>query len=366
MFDLIRLGTMPPVPPIVASRFNGIPADIRRPLRPDRVFSDAVPAVGLVPALAERPASVGVFVFHDMVVEDFAVALVSENLASPDSPATYGMVALDPVRDVQIVDVLFDNVVTTQPRVVVPVAHLVLHLAFDLGMGLARLPDAAVVPIHAHRQDVADRARFEAVDGFQILGLVVSLQADADFQILLFGVLIGGQYAADARAIHAERFLGEDVLARLNGGLEMNRSEPRRSRQNDQVDRTRQKLFVGIEAVELVFGLDSHPLGLRLELPLEVPQAALQLVFKSVGHGDKLNVALRRERLVCRPGSTSATTHKADANLVASAGESPRRKRPSPYEARADSGGGRRLHPVPALGAFIHIRCHGKTFVWAR
>ena len=43
----------------------------------------------------------------------------------------------------------------------------------------------------------------QPVDRFDIFGLMVALQADADFQVLLFGVLVRSQHAANAGPVDA-------------------------------------------------------------------------------------------------------------------------------------------------------------------
>ena len=44
--------------------------------------------------------------------------------------ALIGILALEPVDHVEIVDVLLDDVVAAEPGEVVPVAHLVVHFGF--------------------------------------------------------------------------------------------------------------------------------------------------------------------------------------------------------------------------------------------
>ncbi len=185
------------------------------------------------------------------------------------------------------------------------------------------------------------------------------LQADADFQVLGLGMLIGGQHAADARPVDAQRLLGEDVFARLDGRLEMNRAEAGRRRQDDQVDVRRQELFVRVEAGELMVGLDGDPLRLRAEFVLEVMQAALQLVLEGVGHRHELHVPLRRQGLMGRSGTASAAADQTDANHIAAAGIRPR-ERITGQQAGAESGSRRRLHEVTARGTFRGRIGHGE------
>src|ERR1700693_2724173 len=95
------------------------------------------------------------------MIEDFTILLVGPNLAAAHPPALSRVVLLDPVADVEIVNVLLDDVVAAEPDVVVPVANLVLHFAFALLPRLAGIPGSGAVPIDAQRGDVAD---FSVVD----------------------------------------------------------------------------------------------------------------------------------------------------------------------------------------------------------
>ncbi len=107
-----------------------------------------------------------------------------------------------------------------------------------------------------------------------------------------------------------------------------------------------------------MIGLDGDAFGLRLKLPLEAPQAALQLILERVGHGDELHVPLGRKRLIRRAASSSAATDKADANPIAAGRVRTRRQGQAAQQTGADGGNGRRLHEVTARGAFIQIRSH--------
>ncbi len=98
-------------------------------------------------ALDERP--VGILVFDRVMIEDLSRIRPGPDLATALSLRPNRVSFLHPVRDVEVVDVLLDDVVAAQPVEVVPVAHLVLHF------GLSRLPlshpHALAVPVHSAR-----------------------------------------------------------------------------------------------------------------------------------------------------------------------------------------------------------------------
>jgi hypothetical protein len=56
---------------------------------------------------------------------------------------------LDPAADVDVVDVLFADLVADKPVEVVPVVGLELHFGL-LGFGAVAIPNAAAVPVDPH------------------------------------------------------------------------------------------------------------------------------------------------------------------------------------------------------------------------
>ena len=87
-------------------------------------------------------------------------------------------------------------------------------------------PDAPLVPVDAGRGEVADRAVVDPLHALDVAGLVAALGAGDDRELLLLGLLVGGQDLADAGAVDGDRLLGEDVLAGLDGRLEVRGRKP--------------------------------------------------------------------------------------------------------------------------------------------
>ena len=107
------------------------------------------------------------------------------------------------------------------------------------------------VPVHAGRQDVADLPVVDPLHRLDVAGLVAPLGAGHDREALVLRLLGRVEHLADAGHVHADRLLGEDVLAGLDGRLEVDRAEARRGGQDDVVDlRQGQELLVRVEAVE--------------------------------------------------------------------------------------------------------------------
>src|SRR4051794_24300252 len=109
--------------------------------------------------------AVRVFIFDRKVIPDLTGFVVGiELLAGAHTPAFHGMGVHDPVRDVDVVDVLLADVVAAQPDVMIPVADLPLEISAAV---VAAMPDrTAVHPINASGSHVPDGAIMDALDGF--------------------------------------------------------------------------------------------------------------------------------------------------------------------------------------------------------
>ena len=157
------------------------------------------------------------------------------------------MVVLDPVTDVQVVNVLLADVVAAEPDEMVPVAHLVFHFGhFRRAVAEPRL---AAVPVGLAEDHVADRAIVDLLDAVDVALLVAALQADDHLEVLLVGQLVGLQQAAEAGGVDAAGLLHEDVFAggnrrRIVDGAETGRawqSAPRPGRRRSPSGRRRSR-----------------------------------------------------------------------------------------------------------------------------
>ena len=103
-------------------------ADICPAGGPVGVFGNAVPAVADVSALAEQYRAVAVFFvveFDEVVIVDFAVFLAGAYLATALALGFDGVAAHQPVNNIEVMNVLFGDVVTAEPVEVVPVLSLI-------------------------------------------------------------------------------------------------------------------------------------------------------------------------------------------------------------------------------------------------
>ena len=270
-------------------------ADVSVALGAVRVLGHAVPTAADVAALAEHLGAVGIGVFQEVMIEDLAEFLARADLAASLAVAVRRRPAHQPVADVQVVDVLFADMVAAQPIKVVPVAHLVLQFALIL---LPRAhPDAAAVPVDARTNDVADRPVAQAGDRFLVLGFMVALQADGHHQALLLRFFVRGQQAPDSRRVRTQRLLHEYVLSGLDRGFEVQRPESGRRGQNHQIDVALQNSLVGVETRELP--LRRH-VQLIPYLALDRSVCALQPVSEHVAHCHQFDRPVRVQILFGR------------------------------------------------------------------
>ena len=87
--------------------------------------------------------------------------------------------------------------------------------------------DGAVHAIGSHRDDVADRAVADSLVQFLASVAVADHEADADFQILLVGLLRQVEHLLGLDAVGHERLFHEDVEAALDRVLEVQASGTR-------------------------------------------------------------------------------------------------------------------------------------------
>src|SRR5665213_1980939 len=340
MLDLVWIGAVALVSPYFLAVFSRLEessaADVGHQLGSVSVFGNAVDTTALVAALALDLGSVGVSELDHVVIVNFAVVDPGANLTAAHPHRGDRMAFHDPIGHVQVVNMLLDDVIAAQPHEVIPVAHLVFHF------GLVRLaranPHAGVVPIDAEKAKVAKLPILNPLDGFDVVGLMMALKSDADLEVLFLGFLDGGQEFANALGIGRHRLFRKDVLALLDGVLEMNRPKSRRRRDDDQVGAGVDRLLIGVEADKLMIVLD---IDLVAVLALERVVRTLEAIFKRVGHRDQFDRPLRgAQRLPGGAASATAAADERDLDRLIAGGMS--RPRDKAIGGGYRGGGGRR------------------------
>ena len=218
---------------------------------------------------------------------------------------------------------LLANVVAANPGEVVPVAHLVFHfgeLAAVLGFqfGARMHPRRLAVPVGAQRDDVADRAVVQALDGFDVAGLMMALEPDPDLEAFLFRLLGGGEHFADTGRIGGDGFFREDVFARFDRGLDLHRAEAGRRGEDDDIGDF-DGFFKSIEAEELALFRHVDAVGV---LGFEIVERAGEAVFVDIGHSHEFDRAdlVRAECLIRRAAAATAAADEGDFDFVIARG----------------------------------------------
>ncbi len=160
-----------------------------------------------------------------------------------------------------------------------------------------------------------------ALHALDVAGLVAALGAGDDAEVLLLGLLGGGEHLADAGAVDGDGLLGEDVLAGLDDGFEVLRAEARRGGQDHQVAAV-DDLLVGVEADEAAVVGDVELL-LDDVVVLESFAAALEAVLEDVAEGVELDVvggAGGLADVLGGAGAAAAAADQADLDRVAAGG----------------------------------------------
>ncbi len=144
---------------------------------------------------------------------------------------------------------------------------------------------------------------------------MAALGAGDDAQVLLLRLLVSGQHLADARPVDAHRLLGEEVLAGLDGRLDVLGPEAGRGGQHHQVTAV-DDLLIGVEADEAAIVGDIDLILVVAHALTAVPQ----VVLEHVAQGIQLDVvagAGRRADVVGGAAAPAAAADQADLDHIA-------------------------------------------------
>src|SRR4051812_43370717 len=119
-----------------------------------------------------------------MMIEDLAVILTLPYFSSSHALSLHGISALEPVDDVDVVNMLLDDMISANPVEVIPVPQLIFHLRLTF---LARIhPHTFAIPPCLSRHKLSDLSVLVFVVEGTIRFLVVTLQPNNNIQLLLF------------------------------------------------------------------------------------------------------------------------------------------------------------------------------------
>ena len=278
-------------------------------------FLDTAGRAYLLAAHAQRKSIIRVRVLEAEVVEDVTVLLAGTGLAPADTEDR-GRVCLErPVGDIDVVHVLLDDVVTGEPRVVEPVAQLILHLAAR-GLRLTH-PETTHVPVDACGHRLADRTIVDPLHRLEVALLVAALRTCNNGALLRVSFLGRSDHLPDASRIDGNGLLHEDVLVAGDGSLEMHRPEARRRRQDHVVAVSCDDVLVGVPAGETVRLIGDRPVT-EAFVPdlLELVARTLQAISEDVAHGVDAHILGGLQRVDSCAGPAAATPDHPDTKFI--------------------------------------------------
>src|SRR5690606_2594506 len=124
-------------------------------------------------ALAIHHSAIIIGEFNSEVIVDFTIIL-SCSMSSTARPLNRNRIfSFYPIGYINIMHMLFHNMLTTKPVKIKPIAHLIFH--FGLLWFAWSNPYPTTIPINLSRDHIADGTVLYTFDGFPIIRLVASL-----------------------------------------------------------------------------------------------------------------------------------------------------------------------------------------------
>ena len=307
-------------------------------------FADVGGGVRVLVAVARHAQTVAHVVVDCEVREPVAVLRAREVCAASAQACRdlYGhaVAAERPHQHVNIVDVLFDDVVARRPDEAPPVLDLVFEGFFRALRSPCPCSDvAAVVPVALSRNEVADFAVLHSLDELLILRRVATLVAANYAQTLLGGFFRELVHLQALLDIDRAGFFEERVFASRDDFRIVGSAEDGRSRLDYNVAGFCENAVYGVPADKLFdfVGIDDFAgFGFAARHLYGVFEDFLNrivgLLFEEVAERDKLNVLVARNHIASRTRAASAATDEGNLDSVvaldlgkAEAGQSRRR-----------------------------------------
>ena len=155
-----------------------------------------------------------------MVIKDFTMVFSLPNFSSAHSLCFNRIGTFKPVDDIQVMDMLFVDMITTKPVKVVPVSHLVFHFCLS-GFSLS-YPNAIIVPPSIGCSNFSNHV-FPLVK-FPVGIYIVTLKSNHHIQFLFLCFFCCYQNSLYALRIGCNWLLHENMLVLPYRLFKMNRS----------------------------------------------------------------------------------------------------------------------------------------------
>ena len=311
------------------------------PARALEIFPDATRRPLLLTTERGHAATVGILELDGEVIIAVSIQGIGARLTPAARGGAHGMPTHHPVGNVDVVHVLFHDVVAGGPRVVEPVAELVLGVA---PLGLARVaPEPALVPVHLPRDHLTDRTVVDALDGLDVSGVVAALRAGDVREPLGLGDVGGGDGLERGHDVNGNRLFRKDVLPGLYRCSEMLCAERWGRGDDDEVAVGGHHAAKGVPSGEhrvvrhLVGGGEGGVLG---RATLERASRTRHPVVKEVAERGDVDVRARSHRITDGADTAPAASNDANPNRR---GALPPNGKGLARECKGSGGGGRRL-----------------------
>src|SRR5690606_7613078 len=261
---------------------------------------------GEVTAFAVDNRAVRIGKAQGVVVKDFPILLAGTDHSATCTFRRHRVGVFYPVGHVDIVHVLFRDMVAAQPVDIIAVSHLRFHLRLISLTGF--YPYTAVIPVHLAADNIANGSVLHALDGFQVVGLVPSLQTGYHVQLFGFGDFCCGQYPADTVGIYRNGLLQKYMFALFYGLFEMIRPEAGRCCQEYHI-RQGDGLFICVKTYKFMFFWNIHFFWMSL---CDGGIAGVEAISESIGHCHQFNIMSCSQSLEHSTGTTSTTTNNSN------------------------------------------------------
>ena len=107
--------------------YNIFICNINFPFCANQKFIHLSMCTWLVSTLTRNNCSTSIFKFNKMMIKNFSVIYSFSYFSSTHTLSTYWIFIKKPISYINIMNMLFNNMVTTQPIEIIPVSHLIFH-----------------------------------------------------------------------------------------------------------------------------------------------------------------------------------------------------------------------------------------------
>ena len=215
-----------------------------------------------------------------------------------------------PQEYIDVVYMLFYNVVTRQPFPVHPVTDHPFHITPTLFT--VSIPKHRLVPIYITTSDFTYITSLNQLISFYIRTLMMTLSTCNNTQILSLCLLGSCHNGTIAFCIDCNRFFQERMLTFLSRILEVKRTEYRRSGQNYHVYTRVNDLLVSIESDKAIFSR-----YFLIVLSLQIITKSFQTIGKNITQSMYFNTTRSIQQIFHCATTTATTSNDTNLQLLA-------------------------------------------------